>query len=111
MTAEPPLTPRASRRHSFYAFSSVALLTVQGTAMSIVLRYSRIRKGSTYVPSVSGETLASIGFRLALGRQGCGTVMHKTRPHPDPQRNVIFPCSVHRGGAQARDLHSNPGLH
>ena len=51
---ETPVTPKTHRRHRMYGVSSMLLLMLQGTTMSIVLRYSRIRTGLKYTPSVAG---------------------------------------------------------
>eukprot|EP00890_Picochlorum_soloecismus_P003766 jgi/Picsp_1/4390/NSC_01896-R1_udp-n-acetylglucosamine transporter len=41
------------KKGALYSSLSMTLLMVQGTAMSIVLRYSRIQAGPAYLPSVS----------------------------------------------------------
>ncbi|PSC68753.1 UDP-N-acetylglucosamine transporter-like [Micractinium conductrix] len=51
--ATPPLTPAATRRNSRIALLSMLLLVFQGTALSIMLRYSRARAGQPYLASVS----------------------------------------------------------
>lgn len=62
-----------SKRNILYSVVSIVLLMLQGTMMSIVLRYSRIQKGPSYLPSVSvflGEAIKlSICFcyRIAFG--------------------------------------------
>ena len=57
--AEPSLLPagalESAQRSSRYALLSMALLVVQGTCLSIALRYSRTRAGIPYLASVSGE--------------------------------------------------------
>lgn len=50
-----PLTPATLRRNSRLAMLSMLLLVFQGTALSIMLRYSRARAGTPYLASVSGE--------------------------------------------------------
>ena len=49
-----PRTMATNKRNAFYALSSMTLLTLQGTVLSIVLRYSRIKPGRKYLPSVAG---------------------------------------------------------
>lgn len=49
-----PLTPASLRRNSRLALLSMLLLVFQGTALSIMLRYSRARAGQPYLASVSG---------------------------------------------------------
>jgi hypothetical protein len=44
-----------TRQTSHYALLSMILLVFQGTALSIVIRYSRTRGGQPYLASVSGE--------------------------------------------------------
>ena len=50
-----PMTPGTLRRNSRLAMLSMLLLVFQGTALSIMLRYSRARAGTPYLASVSGE--------------------------------------------------------
>lgn len=50
-----PATPATLRRNSRLALLSMLLLVFQGTALSIMLRYSRARAGQPYLASVSGE--------------------------------------------------------
>jgi len=65
--SETPNTPKTARRHAVYAVSSMILLTLQGTAMSIILRYSRIREGRAYAPSVSGQSFDPTHLHLLFG--------------------------------------------
>ena len=51
-----PQTPSSLRRNSKIALLSMLLLVFQGTALSIMLRYSRARAGQAYLASVSGES-------------------------------------------------------
>ncbi|KAL4440038.1 hypothetical protein ABPG75_003039 [Micractinium tetrahymenae] len=48
-----PATPATLRRNSRLALLSMLLLVFQGTALSIMLRYSRARAGQPYLASVS----------------------------------------------------------
>ena len=51
-----PKSPKTNRRHAVYALLSMLLLTLQGTVLSIILRYSRIKRGRKYIPSVAGKS-------------------------------------------------------
>lgn len=59
-------SPFLSGRHGVYAVLSTILLTIQGSAMSLVLRYSRIQEGSKYLPSVAGASIVLTFFNYYL---------------------------------------------
>ena len=52
---EEPTTPKTTKRHLRYGLSAMLMLTLQGTILAIVLRYSRIKSGRRYLPSVAGK--------------------------------------------------------
>jgi hypothetical protein len=54
-----PPSPDTVRRNGRLALLSMLLLVFQGTALSIMLRYSRARAGQAYLASVSGESCAA----------------------------------------------------
>jgi hypothetical protein len=54
-----PELPQQQQHSRFLAALSMALLTLQGTALSLALRYSRAQAGELYLPSASGEPTAS----------------------------------------------------
>lgn len=60
-----PSTPNTLRRNSRLALLSMLLLVFQGTALSIMLRYSRARAGAPYLASVSGAAAAGRAQGLA----------------------------------------------
>jgi UDP-sugar transporter A1/2/3 len=64
-----PRTPKTTRRHATYALLSMLLLILQGTVLSIVLRYSRIKKGRRYLPSVAVFVSESIKLAICLAVQ------------------------------------------
>lgn len=53
-TPREPASPATLRRDGRLALLSMLLLVFQGTALSIMLRYSRARAGTPYLASVSG---------------------------------------------------------
>lgn len=61
-----PRTIATNKRHAMYALSSMTLLTLQGTVLSIVLRYSRIKEGRKYIPSVAGTNPSHLLHKLTL---------------------------------------------
>ena len=65
-----PLTPATLRRNSRLAMLSMLLLVFQGTALSIMLRYSRARAGTPYLASVSGELGEGAAVVRRAGRGG-----------------------------------------
>ncbi|KAL4519272.1 hypothetical protein Ndes2526A_g00366 [Nannochloris sp. 'desiccata'] len=64
-----PKTPKTTRRHASYALLSMLLLILQGTVLSIVLRYSRIKAGRRYLPSVAVFISESIKLAICLAVQ------------------------------------------
>lgn len=91
-----PTSPTTLRRNGRLALLSMLLLVFQGTALSIMLRYSRAREGQPYLASVSGEARAA--RQVASGLRGCPmasllTARGSTRAPPSS------PCcsDLHRG--------------
>lgn len=83
--AETPRTAhRTNRRHAAIAGMSMLLLVLQGTVLSIVLRYSRIKRGRKYLPSVAGES----------------TFFFKKKSPPHIRRRSPFLLLLHRFTAQ-----------
>ena len=88
-----PQTPSSLRRNSKIALLSMLLLVFQGTALSIMLRYSRARAGQAYLASVSGESpnpgcagcctvaLSSIAESLCRDGEGGGGRGHAWRAY------------------------------
>ena len=82
--ATPPLTPAATRRNSRIALLSMLLLVFQGTALSIMLRYSRARAGQPYLASVSGGCRSMTQREVNLSGPVCVRRPPARLPHPSP---------------------------
>ena len=91
----PPATPSATavqrqRSGVRLALLAMVLLVFQGTALSIALRYSRIKPGRPYLASVSGERGVQRVARASERRSGSPLPppppphQHPPTPHPTP---------------------------
>jgi hypothetical protein len=87
-----PAAPPRLQSHA--ALLSMALLTLQCTAVSIVLRYSRVAKGRKYLPSVAGEDDAvSVGggggaARIARGVRAAHSELARCGAARPPPRSL-----------------------
>lgn len=89
----------SAQRSSRYALLSMALLVLQGTCLSIALRYSRTRAGTPYLASVSGESAG--GRAVARGwwpvslllRKACDPARELPRASVCSLSSVCYPVS------------------
>jgi UDP-sugar transporter A1/2/3 len=109
-----PVTPATLRRNSRLAMLSMLLLVFQGTALSIMLRYSRARAGTPYLASVSVILTEVIKlliclvmqFKVVAGEVAAGTA---GKPSPPPGGSSSSMGSAHSSGGSATSLFGGAG--